>query len=61
MSGEIRYGYMDHTDFYWEVGEARGGNTIYSSIKDLLKNQPCAKECGIVRVRIEVVSDETED
>ena len=48
-----RQGYMDATDFFHELGEALGGNIIYSSIEDLLENKPCAKECGVVKVGVE--------
>ena len=48
----VRYGYMDGVDFSWELGEACGGNKVYASVSDLLENQECAEECGIVRVKI---------
>jgi hypothetical protein len=47
-----RTGFMDATDFYHEVGCAKGGNVVYPSEKDLLENSPCAKQCGIVKVEI---------
>lgn len=50
-----RYGYMCQTDFKWEIGDALGGTTIYPSIEDLKDNRKCVKQCGIVKVRIELV------
>lgn len=47
--------YMDKVDFDFELGEAEGGNTVFSSEEDLLKHQPCAKECGIVKVSVELL------
>lgn len=46
-----RFGYMDMTDFYDELGE---GPTckIYSSIEQLKKDSPCVKQCGIVKVKV---------
>jgi len=49
---ETRIAYMDLTDFVWELGEAKGGNDIYASVKDLLENKPCANECGYVKVKV---------
>lgn len=54
MSKQVRYGYMDKTDFEHEVGEALGGNKIYPCIADLIKHEKCASSCGIVRVKIEL-------
>ncbi len=52
MKKHIRKGYMDSTDFYHEIGEARGGSKIYPSVKDLKANEICWKQCGIVEVKI---------
>ena len=49
---EVRYGYMDMTDYYHEVGEASGGNTIWPSPENLLEGSPCASQCGIARVKV---------
>lgn len=43
-------GYMDATDYWHELGEASGGNVVYATQADLLKHQPCAKNCGIVEI-----------
>jgi hypothetical protein len=51
---ETRYAYMDKVDFEHELGEAVGGNTLYSSVKDLLNNQKCITECGVVKVKITI-------
>lgn len=50
----IVHGYMCKVDFDHELGAALGGNTIYPSIEDLVKNKSCVDQCGIVRVRIEL-------
>ena len=47
--------YMDMTDFFYELGCAAGGNKAYGSIKEVLENEPCANECGIVKVKVEYV------
>ena len=49
------FGYMDATDFNYELGQAAGGVTIYSSEKDILDHCPCAESCGVVKVSIELV------
>ena len=46
----LKHGYMDLTDFLYELGEAAGGNRVFASVNDLIENQPCADECGIVKV-----------
>ena len=54
-------GYMDKTDFEWELGAAMGGNKIYPSEADLRRNEKCLDQCGIVKVRVtrvEVVQEE---
>lgn len=48
-------GFMDWTDFYLELGDAAGGNIVYGSKADLLEHQSCAKECGIVEVKVTFV------
>ena len=48
----VRYAYMDKVDFDHEVGCALGGNKVYPSLKDLLENEKCVHECGIVKVKI---------
>lgn len=50
-----RYGYMDYVDFCHELGEAKGGNRVFASVKDLKENQNCVEECGIVKVSVEQV------
>jgi hypothetical protein len=41
---------MCAVDFDWELGEAKGGNTIYASEKDLRENHDCVDNCGIQEV-----------
>ncbi len=48
----VRRGFMCATDFYHEIGEAWGGSTIYSSLRDIKSHQSCWKQCGIVEVKI---------
>jgi len=48
-------GYMDLIDFECELGAASGGNKVYPSIEDALKNHGCAEECGIVKVEIRAI------
>ncbi len=52
MKKDYKVGYMDKTDYDWELSEASGGNVIYPSIKDLKAHRECYKECGIVRVKV---------
>lgn len=47
--------FMDGIDFQHEIGHAMGGNTVYADLEDALKNNPCAKSCGIVKVKVELV------
>jgi hypothetical protein len=51
---ETRYGYMCATAFDWELGEALGGTRVYATIEDLKDCQPCVKQCGIVKVKVEL-------
>jgi hypothetical protein len=45
-------GYMDMVDWEHELGEAKGGNRVYPSVKDLKECRPCVAECGIVKVEV---------
>lgn len=49
-SGET--GYMCKVDAEDELGYAAGGNSVYSSIKDLKANRPCVESCGIREVHV---------
>ncbi len=49
---ESKIVYLDYIDWQYEVGEAAGGNTVYGSEADLIKNSPCVSSCGIVRCKI---------
>jgi hypothetical protein len=55
MNNNSRIGYMDYTDFCHELGEASGGNEIFPSLNETLEFNPCAKHCGVVKVKIELV------
>lgn len=43
--------YMCEIDWDYELGEALGGNVLYSSVEDLKKNHP-HEQCGIVEVEV---------
>ena len=45
-------GYMDRTDFEYELGAASGGDTVYPSLDDVLAHRKCANECGVVEVEV---------
>lgn len=44
--------YIDGVDWQHELGEARGGNTLYPSLKDLKRWNPCWDSCGVVKVKV---------
>ena len=46
---------MDGVDFQYELGQCMDGNKIYGSKKDLERDNPCVKECGIVEVEVTLV------
>lgn len=50
-----KYGYMCQTDWNWELGEARGGTEIYASVEDCKRSRRCVEQCGIVKVKIDLV------
>lgn len=45
-------GYMDRTDWAYEIGAASGGNRVYPSVEDLKRDSPCTTNCGIVEVEV---------
>ena len=49
---KTRVGYMDLTDFEYELGEASGGNVVYASPGEVIAHRKCAVECGVVEVEI---------
>lgn len=49
---DTKYGYIDLTDFVHELGEAAGGTVIYGSVDDAIRNCPCVKDCGLVKVSV---------
>ena len=51
---EVKIGYMCQIDFEYELGNARDGNKVYPSVKNLLENHN--SNCGIVEVEIKVKS-----
>ena len=48
-------GYMDKTDFDYELGNFVSGNKIYPSEKALRQDRKCIDECGIVKVKVSFV------
>jgi len=48
----VTIGYMDMTDFEFELGMAQSGNVVYPSVEDVLRHRKCASECGIVEVEV---------
>lgn len=48
-------GYMCGIDFTHELGMVPDGTKIYSSVEDLKKNSKCVKECGIAKVKTQLV------
>ena len=50
-----RYGYMCQVDFDHELGEAYPFTEVYPSIKTLKEQRKCVKDCGIYKVKVEVV------
>lgn len=50
-----RVGYIDKTDFDYELGEARSGNIIYPSLSNILENETCSQECGVYKVKISII------
>ncbi len=52
---KTRTGYMDKVDFDEELGNASGGNRVYPSVENLQRQQPCSKECGIVKVEVKLL------
>lgn len=56
-----RIGYMDKIDYDHELGNAAKGSIVYPSIESLRENKHCVAECGIVKVKVELleVVDET--
>lgn len=50
---DFAVGYMDLTDFRYELGARLGGNVVYPSIEDCRKHREgCIDECGIVEVEV---------
>lgn len=52
---DSKVGYMCQTDWDWEIGEALGGTKIYSSANDLKRERKCVENCGIVKVKVELI------
>jgi len=48
--------FMCLIDFECEAGAAAGGNRIFPSVEDCLKNRKCSKSCGVVEIRLKAVS-----
>jgi len=52
---KFRTGYIDITDFDYELGEARSGNVVYPSLEDILETQSCSHECGVYKVKVSII------
>ena len=48
-------GYMCRIDWDCELGSAADGNKVFPSIDCLKKHHPMASECGIVKVRVDLL------
>ena len=53
--GQVKNGYMCRTDFFDEVGRAPSTGPVYASVAALMKDKPCATECGWVRILLVAV------
>lgn len=52
----MKYGYMCGVDYQCELEpDQRDGVPIYSTVEHLKSLRTCWKECGIVKVKIEVI------
>jgi hypothetical protein len=54
MKNKIIQAYMCGVDFQYELGETT--SFLYNSIEELKEKSPCWKQCGIVKVVLEVKS-----
>jgi hypothetical protein len=50
---KAKRGYMCATDYAYDLEGDYFGTKIYPSLKALIDNRQCTKQCGIVRVKIE--------
>ncbi len=46
--------FIDGVDWEHEIPNASWGNTIYYGLEDLKEHNKCWKECGVVKVTLEV-------
>lgn len=53
---EVRKGYMCLTDFDFELGEAPGGNRIFTSAEECFKDLKCAESCGVAEVEVRKIA-----
>lgn len=54
--------YVDLTDFQHEIGEgnAPGPHSVYNTLQEIRKKQPCVYGCGVIKAKlvfVEVVQD----
>lgn len=52
---------MDEVDFRHELCANMRGNKVYPSKKDLERESPCTKECGIVLVEVRFIRQVRKD
>jgi hypothetical protein len=49
---DAKTGYICAIDWEYHVGKNWNGAEIFSSMDALKANRPCAKSCGIIRVKV---------
>ena len=52
---EVKKGFMDKTDFDFELENVSEGTKVFPTVKALKENMKCVDECGIVEVEIKLV------
>lgn len=50
-----REGYMCKVDFDIELDSVSNGTKVFASIEDLRRNYTCTDQCGIVKVKVELI------
>lgn len=52
-----RYGYMCKKEFEVYLEKGMTSTPIYASKKAITSHKACVKECGVVKVKVEVVDE----
>ena len=50
-----KYVYICGVDWQHELGEVPDFTKVYSSVDDLKNQRTCWKQCGIVKIKVELV------